>query len=203
MPPIAPRRRPNPPALLHPPLSTRLDEISFRRVPQSEPFFGQFGPPGRPRSPSNCANTKIAEAGASPPLRAPLRAAPLRRCAAAWLGYAQPKNPKRGGGVSRITSYGRRAAHSRISPHFLVMCVLGPLFFRSSLYQLVLTGSRCPQLPKANHFLAYSALLAGPEALSHPVTGQNRAPSCAATRRPGWATPSPRSPKKSSAFGGR
>ena len=54
------------------------------------------------------------------------------------------------------------------------MCVLGPLFFRSSsLYQLVLTRSRCPQLPKANHFLAYLALLAGPEALSHPVTAQN------------------------------
>jgi hypothetical protein len=41
------------------------------------------------------------------------------------------------------------------------MCVLGPLFFRSSLYQLVLTRSRCPQLPKANNFLAYLALLAG------------------------------------------
>ena len=60
------------------------------------------------------------------------------------------------------------------SPHLLFMCVLGPLFFRSSsLYQLVLTRSRCPQLPKANHFLAYLALLAGPEALSHPVTAQN------------------------------
>ena len=45
-------------ALLHAPLSTRLDEISFRRVPQSEPFFGPFGPPGRPRGPlppNNCA----------------------------------------------------------------------------------------------------------------------------------------------------
>jgi hypothetical protein len=60
------------------------------------------------------------------------------------------------------------------SPHLLFMCVLDPLFFRSSsLYQLVLTRSRCPQLPKANHFLAYLALLAGPEALSHPVSAQN------------------------------
>jgi hypothetical protein len=58
------------------------------------------------------------------------------------------------------------------SPHLFLMCVLGPLFFMSSLYQLVLTRSRCPQLPKANHFLAYLALLAGPEALSHPVTAQ-------------------------------
>jgi hypothetical protein len=35
------------------------------------------------------------------------------------------------------------------SPHLLFMCVLGPLFFRSSLYQLVLARSRCPQPPAA------------------------------------------------------
>jgi hypothetical protein len=57
---------------LHAPLSTRLDEISSPWVPQSEPIFGPFGPPGRPRGPlppSNCA--KIAGAGALP-LPAPL-----------------------------------------------------------------------------------------------------------------------------------
>ena len=190
-------------AVLHAPLSTRLDEISFRRVPQSNPFFGPFGPLGRPRGPlppSNCA--KIAGAGASPP---------LRRCAAPWLGYAQPKTPKRGGLAASPhmgDGYNCHAANIRI-PSFAFYVRLGsPLFFRSSsLYQLVLTRSRCP------HFLAYLArLLAGPEALSHPVTAQNSlgrgrsppcAPPCAATRRPGWATPSPRSPKKSSAFGGR
>jgi hypothetical protein len=78
---------------LHAPLSTRLDEISLPPAAQSEPFFGPFGPSGRPRGPlppSNCA--KFAEAGAFPPLRPP-----LRRYAAPWLGYAQPKTPKRGG----------------------------------------------------------------------------------------------------------
>jgi hypothetical protein len=40
------------------------------------------------------------------------------------------------------------------------------------LFRLVLTRSRCPQLPKANHFLAYLAVLAGPEALSRPSTEQ-------------------------------
>ena len=62
-------------------LSARLDEISLPSAAQSEPYFGLVGPPGRPRDPlppSNCA--KIARAGSSPPLRAPLRAhfAPLR-----------------------------------------------------------------------------------------------------------------------------
>jgi hypothetical protein len=45
-------------ALLHAPLSTRLDGISWAWVSQSEPIFGPFGPPGRPRGPlppSNCA----------------------------------------------------------------------------------------------------------------------------------------------------
>jgi hypothetical protein len=59
--------------------------------------------------------------------------------------------------------------------------------------------SLCLQLPKANQLLAHLALLAGPEALSRPATAQNLlgrgrsppcAPPCAATRRPGWATPS-------------
>jgi hypothetical protein len=58
-----------------------------------------------------------------------------------------------------------------------------------SLFRLVLTRSRCPQLPKANHFLAYLALLAGPEALSHPVTAQNsqgrgRSPTLRPPQRP-------------------
>jgi hypothetical protein len=69
---------------LHLPLSTRLDEISLRPAAQSEPFFGPFGPPSRPRGPLppiNCA--KFAGAGSSPPLRPP-----LRRCAA--RGWATP-----------------------------------------------------------------------------------------------------------------
>jgi hypothetical protein len=72
------------------------------------------------------------------------------------------------------------------------------------LYRLVLARSRCPQLPKANHFLVHLALLVGPEALSRPATAQKSlgrgrsppcAPPCAATRRPGWATPSPKPPR--------
>ena len=39
-----------------------------------------------------------------------------------------------------------------------------------------------PQLPKANHFLAHLALLAGPEALSHPATAQK-------SLGRGWWTP--------------
>ena len=77
-------------ALLHAPLSTRLDEISSRRTPQSEPFFGPFGPPGRPRGPlppSNCA--KIAGAGGvDPPLRPP--PAPLR---GTWAGLRPAQSP--------------------------------------------------------------------------------------------------------------
>jgi hypothetical protein len=93
--PIVPRRRPNPPCFMHLFRSARLDEISSRRTPQSEPFFGPFGPPGRPRGPlppSNCA--KIAGAGASPP---PARCTPP--CAAARRpGWATPSpKPPRGG----------------------------------------------------------------------------------------------------------
>jgi hypothetical protein len=89
---------------LHAPLSTRLDEISSRRVPQSKPFFGPFGPPGRPRGPlppSNCA--KIAGAGAFPPRRPP-----RHRCPAPRLGGLRPAPHPPEGGVSRITSDGRR-----------------------------------------------------------------------------------------------
>jgi hypothetical protein len=85
-----------------------------------------------------------------------------------------------------------------------------PLF--TYLYRLVLTRSRAPECPKANHFLAYLALLVGPETLSRPATAQNSlerghsppcAPPGAPARRPGGATPSPEAQKKSSAFGGR
>jgi hypothetical protein len=68
-------------------LSARLDEISLPPAAQSEPLFGLFGPSGRPRGPlppSNCI--KFAGVEAPPPLRPP-----LRRCAAPWLGYAQPE----------------------------------------------------------------------------------------------------------------
>jgi hypothetical protein len=94
--------------------STRLDEISLPPAAQSEPFFGPFGPPGRPRDPlppSSCA--KFAGAGAFPPLRPP-----LRRCAALWLGYAQPQVPKKtppsAFGGRYIEQRGRRrTAHSK------------------------------------------------------------------------------------------
>jgi hypothetical protein len=66
------------------------------------------------------------------------------------------------------------------------------------LYRLVLMRSRCPQLPKAKHFLAHLALLVGLEALSRPATAQNSlgrgrsppcAPSCTAARRPAGLRP--------------
>jgi hypothetical protein len=122
-------------------------------------------------------------------------------------GWATPSpKPPRGGGLvaSPHIEAGSIAIAAKSRIHsFAFMCVLGPLFFRSSLYQLVLTRSRCLQLPKANHFLAYLALLAGPEALSRPAAAQNSlgrgrppplcARPCAAARRPGWATtPSPK-----------
>jgi hypothetical protein len=82
------------------------------------------------------------------------------------------------------------------------------------LFRRVLTRSRCPQLLKANQLLAHLALLVGTEALSLPpsncakIAGAGAfpppcAPPCAAARCPDWATPSLRSPQKSSAFGGR
>jgi hypothetical protein len=70
MPPIAPRRRPFRPHFTY---LYRLVLTRSRCAPpaaQSEPFFGPFGPPGRPRGPlppSNCA--KFAGAGSFPPLR--------------------------------------------------------------------------------------------------------------------------------------
>jgi hypothetical protein len=45
--------------------------------------------------------------GRSPPLRPP-----LRRCAAPWLGYAQPKTPKRGGLVASPHMGGGFNCHS-------------------------------------------------------------------------------------------
>jgi hypothetical protein len=78
---------------LHAPLSTRLDEISCLRVPQSKPVFGPFGPPGRPRGPlppRHCP--KIAGAGgADPPLRPP--PAPLR---GTWAGLCPAQSPREG-----------------------------------------------------------------------------------------------------------
>ena len=38
------------------------------------------------------------------------------------------------------------------------------------LYRLVLTRSRAPECPKANHFSAHLALLVGPDTLSRPAT---------------------------------
>jgi hypothetical protein len=49
--------------------------------------------------------------------------------------------------------------------------------------------SRCPQLPKANHFLGYLALLAGPEArLSRPATAQQFAGAPEKARRRVYCT---------------
>jgi hypothetical protein len=132
---------------------------------------------------------------ASPP-------APLRGALAP--GWATP-NPKttRGRAFSRIAPLRWKGVliaiqtNSRI-PSFAFMCVLGPLFFRS-LYQLVLTRSRCPQLPKANHFLVHLAF--GP---SGRPRGPLRPSKCA--KFAGAGVPPPPhcaqpegSPKKSSA----
>jgi hypothetical protein len=195
-------------ALLHAPLSTHLDEISFRRVPQSEPFFGPFGPPGRPRvplPPSNCA--KIAGAGAFPPLRPP-----LRRCAAPWLGYAQPKTPKRGDLAASPHMGGGfncHAANSRI-PSFAFYVRLG-----SPVLQVVALSARLDEisLPLAAQSEPFFGLFGPSGRPRGPLPPSNcakfagagafpplRPPPCAATRHPGWATPSPRSPKQSSAL---
>jgi hypothetical protein len=40
------------------------------------------------------------------------------------------------------------------------------------LYRLVLTRSRAPECPKANHFLTHLALLVGPDTLYRPATAQ-------------------------------
>jgi hypothetical protein len=201
MPPSAPQRRPFRPHF------TYLYQLVLTRSRASEclkanHFLTHLALLVGPETLSHPATAqKPLGRGRSPPCAAP--------CAAARRpGRATPSpKPKRGG---LATSPQMRVFLG--SPHLRFMCVLGPLFFRSSLYQLVLMRSRCPQLSKANHFLAYSALLAGLEALSRPATAQNSlgrgrslppcAPPHAAARRPGWATPSPK-PKKSVAFGGR
>jgi hypothetical protein len=199
--PIAPQRRPNSPCFMHlfRLVLTRSRPAESRKANQFLAHLALLVGPDALSRPATAQ--KSLWRGRSPPPAPP--PAPLR---GALAGLRPAPNPQEGG-FSRITSYGRRVQlpQQRIaaSPHLLFMCVLGPLFFRSSLYQLVLTRSRCPQLPKANHFLAYLALLAGPEALSHPVTAQNsqgrgRSPPLRAPLHRYAATwpPSPRSPKK-------
>jgi hypothetical protein len=153
-----PRRRPNPPCFMH-----LYRRVLTRSRPTESPKANQLlahlallvGPGALALPPSNCA--KIAGAGgADPPPPAPTPEGFL---------VASPQMER---GAMAI------AADIRI-PLFVFFCVLGPLFFRSPLYRLVLTRSRCAlQLPKANQLLAHLALLVGPEALALPPTQQLR-----------------------------
>jgi hypothetical protein len=164
MPPIAPRRRPNPPCFMH--LYRRvLTRSRCPSVSQSEPASGPFGPPGRPGGPlppSNCAKT--AGAGAFPPLRP---------------GWATPSpKPPRGGGVAASPhmegGFNCHAANSRI-PSFAFYVRLG-----SPVLQVVALSARLDEisLPPAAQSEPFFGLF-GPsgrpraEALSHPVTAQN------------------------------
>jgi hypothetical protein len=131
--PIAPRTRPNSHHFTHL-YRLVLTRSRWPQLADQNRFWAHFTPgsPRDPLLPINCA--KFAGAGASPPPCAP----PLRRCAAPWLGYAQPKTLKRG--FRRI-------------PSVDFMCVLGPLFFRSSLHWLVLTRHlAAPSCPKRDDF---------------------------------------------------
>ena len=170
-------------------------------MPQSEPFFCLFGPPGRPRDPlppSNCA--KFAGAGASPPLRP----APLRRCAAPWLGYAQPKTPKRGGVITASPQLGGAfysiAADSRI-PSFTSYVRLG-----SPVLQVALSARlgeiSLPPAAQSEPFFGLFGPSGRPRDPLPPSSCAKSAgagafpplrPPCAAARRPGWATPAAQS----------
>jgi hypothetical protein len=194
-------------APLHLPLSARLDEISLAPAGRPKPFLGPFHPPGSPRGPllpSNCAN--FAGAGAFPPPAPP--PAPLRS-ALAGLRPAQERglsaSPHKGGGFN-----GQRQQRISAAPQLIFMYILGPLFFRSSLYRLVLTSEislplaapSCPNrdlfgpsgrprgaLPPSN--CAKFEIRWGGGVLP-PAPPLRRYPAPAA----GWATPSPKPKKK-------
>jgi hypothetical protein len=95
--------------------------------------------------------------------------------------------------------------------NLLAAARLPPLSCRSAAAPLPLDEISQSQLPKANHFLAYLALLAGPEALSRPATAPPPPPPLRPSRLRGslrrcaapWLRPACEAQKKSSAFGGR
>jgi hypothetical protein len=155
--------------------------MSLPPAAQIEPFFGPFGPPGRPRHPqppSNCA--KIAGAGASPPL--PLRP-PLRRRPAPWLGYAQPKTPKRGGVIAASPQMRGAflfiAADSRITS--FAFYVLG-----SPVLQVALSSARLGEisLPPAAQSEPFFGLFGPSGRPRDPLPPRSRAKSAGAGAPP-------------------
>ena len=150
-------------------------------MPQSKPFFGLFGPSGRPRGPlppSNCP--KIAGAGgADPPLRPPPGAA------ARHLGWATPSpkpprgdlaaSPQMGGGSMAI------AADSCITSLFPFYVRLG-----SPVLQVVALSGRLDEisLPSAAQSEPFLGLVGPPGRPRGPLPPSN----CA---KIAWAGSSP------------
>jgi hypothetical protein len=108
------------------------------------------------------------------------------------LRHVRPSPPPWAGEVQRACAHSAMscaqcALSGRVDQLFLRATEPSPCsLFRSSLSARLDEMSLPPasQLPKANHFLAYLALLAGPEALSCPATAQKslergRSPACA------------------------
>jgi hypothetical protein len=143
------------------------------------------------KRPNDCAKT--AGAGAPPPPCAPRRP-----------GWATPSPKPQSSLVTSPQMGGVFNYHSGQS-HPLI-CFLCASWVRSSLYRLVLTRSRWPQLPKANHFWPiwpfWQAQRPSPAQQLRKIRWGGgappplRPPPCAAAWRPGWATPSPKHQKK-------
>jgi hypothetical protein len=112
MPPIAPRRRPFRPHNMHH-YRLLLARSRCAQLRKANNFLAHLALLVGPEALSRPATAqKSLGAGASPPLRPP-----LRRYAAPWLGYAQPKTPKRGGLAASPQMGGEfncHAANSRI-----------------------------------------------------------------------------------------
>jgi hypothetical protein len=99
---VAPRRRPFRPHFMHL-FRLVLTRSRAAECRKANHFLAHLALLVGPEALSRPATAQKSLGRGPPPPPRP----PLRRCAAPWLGYAQPKTPKRGG-VSRITSYGRR-----------------------------------------------------------------------------------------------
>ena len=189
--PIAPQRRPFRPHFMHlfRLVLTRSRGAECRKANQFLAYLALLVGPEALSHPAN-AQKSLGRGGRTPPC-----APPRRRCAAPGLGYAQPKAPKRGLAASpHIEGFNY---HSSGYPHPLmcILCVLGPLFFRSPLYRLVLTRSRCASsCPKRTNFGPFGP----PDRPKGPLSPSN----CAKFAGAEGADP-PLRPQKISAFGGR